>query len=289
MPRFALLLTTLIWGATFPATKAVLEQIPPLSFLFLRFLLGALLVGGGFLLWRLRLHREPAVLRASAIATCWLFLGYVLQTVGLHYTTASNSAFITALYVVMVPLILRRFDRRVWLATGIATVGLWLLVKPSASGNLGDLLTLGCALAFAAHIACLERFTREADPPSLFAWQMIAMVVLLLPTLLVEQPPAQAFAPTSVLFIGLGVTGGLATGAFAIQMWVQRIVPAQQVALIFASEPAYAAWLSWYFLGETLDTEGWIGSGLILVAVVVGAYGSGPRSPLPSVATVQAA
>lgn len=287
MPRLALLLTTFIWGATFPATKAALEQIPPFSFLFLRFLLGTLLVGGGYLLWRLRLHREPAVLRASAIATGWLFLGYVLQTVGLRYTTASNSAFITALYVVIVPLILRRFDRRVWLATGIATVGLWLLVKPSASGNFGDLLTLGCALAFAAHIACLERFTREVDAPSLFAWQMMASVVLLFPTMLIEQPPAGAFAPTMLLLIGLGVTGGLATGAFAIQMWVQRIVPAQQVALIFASEPAYAAWLSWYFLGETLDTQGWVGSGLILLAVLVGAYGSGPRSPLPSVGTVQ--
>jgi len=287
MPRLALLLTTLIWGATFPATKAVLEQIPPLSFLFLRFLLGAVLVGGGFLLWKLRLHREPAVLRASAIATCWLFLGYVLQTVGLRYTAASNSAFITALYVVIVPLILRRFDRRVWVATGIATVGLWLLVKPSASGNLGDVLTLGCAVSFAAHIACLERFTREFDAPSLFAWQMVASVVLLFPAMLIEQAPAQAFAPTMLLLVGLGVTGGLATGAFAVQMWVQRIVPAQQVALIFASEPAYAAWLSWYFLGETMDTQGWIGSGLILLAVVVGAYGNGPRSPSPSVGRVQ--
>lgn len=289
MPRLALLLTTLIWGATFPATKAVLEQIPPLSFLFLRFLLGALLVGGGFLLWRLRLHREAALLRASTIATCWLFLGYLLQTVGLNYTTASNSAFITALYVIIVPLILRRFDRRVWLATGIATAGLWLLVKPSGSGNLGDVLTLGCAAAFAAHIACLERFTRQVDAPSLFAWQMMAMVGLLLPALLVEQAPAQAFAPTTLLLVGLGVTGGLATGAFAVQMWVQRIVPAQQVALIFASEPAYAAGLSWYFLGEALDTQGWIGGGLILLAVLVGAFGSGPQSSLPPVGKVQPA
>ena len=287
MPRLALLLTTLIWGATFPATKAVLEQIPPLSFLFLRFLLGALLVGGGLLLWRLRLHREPAVLRASAIATCCMFIGYLLQTVGIQYTTASNSAFITALYVVIVPLILRRFDRRVWLATGIATVGLWLLVKPNASVNIGDFLTLGCAVSFAAHIACLERFTREVDAPSLFAWQMLASAVLLFPTMLIEQAPAQAFAPTPLLLVSLGVTGGLATGAFAVQMWVQRIVPAQQVALIFASEPAYAAWLSWYFLGETMDTQGWIGSGLIVLAVVVGAYGSGPRSSSPTISTLQ--
>jgi drug/metabolite transporter (DMT)-like permease len=190
---------------------------------------------------------------------------------------------------VIVPLILRRFDRRVWLATGIAMMGLWLLVKPSASVNVGDLLTLLCAIAFAAHIACLERFTREVDAPSLFAWQMMAMVVLLLPALLFEEAQAQAFAPTMVLLVGLGVTGGLATGAFAVQMWVQRIVPAQQVALIFASEPVYAAGLSWYFLGETLDIQGWVGSALILLAVLVGAFGSRPQPSSPAVSSVQPA
>jgi drug/metabolite transporter (DMT)-like permease len=77
----------------------------------------------------------------------------------------------------------------------------------------------------------------------------------------------------------LGVTGGLATGAFAVQMWAQQIVPAQQVALVFASEPAYAAWLSWYFLGESLDRAGWIGSGLILAAVVLGAFETGTAVP----------
>lgn len=275
MPRLALLLTTLIWGATFPATKAALEQIPPLSFLFLRFLLGAALVVGWLLAANHPLRRERAVLRAAAVATVFLFFGYVLQTVGLRDTSASNSAFLTALYVVIVPIMLRRFDRRVMTAAAIATAGLWLLVKPSATMNGGDLLSFGCAVAFAGHIVCLERFTREFDAPSLLAWQMAAMTVLLGPTLLWEQAPAGSFAPTGVLLIGMGVTGGLATGAFAVQLWAQRIVPAQQVALVFASEPAYAAWLSWYFLGETMDTSGWIGSGLILAAVVLGAFGTG--------------
>ncbi len=283
MPRLALLLTTIIWGATFPATKAALEQIPPFSFLFLRFLLGALLVGLWLLAVRHAFRRERAVLQASAIATVFLFLGYVLQTVGLRYTSASNSAFLTALYVIIVPVILRRFTWRIVAATIIATAGLWLLVKPSASMNLGDVMTFGCAVAFAGHIVCLERFTRRFDAPSLLAWQMAAMPVLLAPALLWEQAPAGAFAPTAVLLVGLGVTGGLATGAFAVQMWAQQIVPAQQVALVFASEPAYAAWLSWYFLGETLDTAGWIGSGLILAAVVLGAFESGPAAATPAV------
>lgn len=277
MPRLALLLTTLIWGATFPATKVVLEQLPPLSFLFLRFCLGAFLVVVGMLLLGFPFRREPCVLRASAIATVWLFLGYLLQTVGLWYTTASNSAFITALYVVFVPLVLRRFGRRVWLATSIAMGGLWLLVKPAIAMNVGDLLTLGCAVAFAAHIACLERFTREVDAPSLFTLQMVAMAVIFFPAMMLEGAPAESFAPTAALLVGLGITGGLATGAFAVQVWAQRLIPAQQVALVFASEPVYAAWLSWYFLGESLDLQGWIGSGLIVAAIVIGAFATEPH------------
>lgn len=271
MPRLALLLTTVIWGATFPATKAALEQIPPLSFLGLRFLLGTLLIAAWFLTTGYRLRRERAILSASAIATVFLFFGYALQTVGLHYTTASNSAFLTALYVIMVPLMLRRFDRRVMIATVIATAGLWLLVKPSAIMNLGDAMTIGCAIAFAGHIVCLERYTRVFNAPSLLFWQMIAMTWLFLSMMTWEQAPARAFAPTEALLIGLAVTGVFATGAFAVQMWAQQLIPAQQVALIFASEPAYAAWLAWYFLGETLDVQGWIGSGLILTAVIIGA------------------
>ena len=104
MPQFALLLTTVVWGATFPATKAALEQIAPLSFLFLRFFLGMIVVLTVLLLMRRRLVTDVCMLRISLIATGWLFLGYVLQTVGLRFTTASNSAFITVLYVVFVPL-----------------------------------------------------------------------------------------------------------------------------------------------------------------------------------------
>ncbi|MGC4096314.1 MAG: DMT family transporter [Nitrospira sp.] len=273
MPRLALLLTTVIWGATFPATKAALEQIPPLSFLLLRFFLGTVLVLLWFVISRHRLHRDRAVLGASALTTVFLFLGYLLQTVGLRYTSASNSAFLTALYVIFVPMMLMRIDRRIVLATGIAMVGLWLLVKPDTAMNLGDLMTLGCAVAFAGHIICLERFTRQVDAPSLFVWQMLAMTVLFLPAPWWEETTQNAFSPTAVLLIGLGVTGVLATLAFAVQMWAQRLVPAQQVALLFASEPAYAAWLSWYFLGETLDPQGWIGSALILLAVIIGAFG----------------
>ena len=90
MPQLALLLSTLVWGATFPATKAALEEILPFSFLFLRFLLGTVLTLGIVLAAGRRLRLDRDVLRMSAIATVFLFLGYATQTVGLRYTTASS-------------------------------------------------------------------------------------------------------------------------------------------------------------------------------------------------------
>lgn len=270
MPRFALILTTLIWGATFPATKAALSQSPPFSFMFLRFLLGAILAVGVYLLAGGKLRVDRDLLRMSGIATIFLFLGYVTQTVGLQYTTASNSAFITVLYVIFVPLFLRRFHGRAWFSAALALTGLWFLVTPSLDMNVGDLWTLACAVAFAGHIACMEAFSRRGKAALFFLWQMILVTLLLGPAMLIEGPTWEQIAPTGILLVGLGVTGGLATGAFAVQVWAQRVLPAQQVALIFSLEPAFAAWLSWYFLGEQLSAQGWIGSGLILAAVILG-------------------
>ena len=283
MPRFALILTTLIWGATFPATKAALAQIPPFSFMFLRFLLGAILAVGVYLAVGGRLRFDRELLRMSGIATIFLFLGYVTQTVGLQYTTASNSAFITVLYVIFVPLFLRRFQGRAWFSAALALTGLWFLVEPSLKMNVGDLWTLTCAVAFAAHIACMEAYSRRGEPALFFLWQMILVTALLGLAMPLEGPTWEQVAPTAVLLVGLGVTGGLATGAFAVQVWAQRVIPAQQVALIFSLEPAFAAWLSWYFLGEQMSEQGWIGSGLILAAVILG--GTAPASASATVPT----
>ena len=289
MPQLALLLTTFIWGATFPATKAVLEQIPPLSFLFVRFLVGAALALAVVLILKIRLRMDRVTLRMSVIATIWLFFGYVLQTEGLRYTTASNSAFITALYVIFVPLFLKRFEVRIWMSAGLALSGLWLLVDPRVSLNVGDLMNLACAAAFAAHIICMESYTRKGDAVSLFVWQMVFITGVMLVAMILESPERIAFTPTPMLLMALTVTGVCATGAFAVQLWAQKIVPAQRVALIFSLEPAYAAWLAWYFLGEHLDPQGWIGSALILTAVLLGSMGKDlakvdvPVRPSPAV------
>ena len=136
-------------------------------------------------------------------------------------------------------------------------------------------MTLASAAAFAAHMVCLERYTRTADPVSLFVWQLFFMTLALLGAMWWEHPTASMFEPSRTLIVGLVVTGVLATGAFAVQMWAQRLLPAQQIALLFAVEPAVAAWLAWYFLGETLDAVGWLGSVMILAGVLLGSWTTG--------------
>jgi drug/metabolite transporter (DMT)-like permease len=271
MPQLALVLTTVIWAATFPATKLALEQVLPLSFLFLRFVVSSLVLTFVFIVARrpLRLTRET--LRPAAVASIFLFLGYVTQTVGLRYTTASNSAFITALYVVLVPLFLRRFDLRLWTALSFAMSGLWLLIRPSTEMNRGDLFTLACAAAFAVHIIAVEAYVHRSDVLSFSTWQLVMVTGALVGPALMEGYRPWTVTVTPTLVWALLITGVLATAlAFCVQVWAQKYVPAQRVALIFALEPALAAWLAWLVLGERLDAFGWVGSALITAGVLIG-------------------
>ena len=276
MPQLALLLTTVLWAATFPATKLALEQVLPFSFLFLRFLLGALAVGIVLAVFRRTLKWDAATLRMAGIASSFLFVGYAAQTVGLRYTTASNSAFITALYVVLVPLFLKRFDGRLWIALALAVAGLWLLIHPSAEMNVGDLYTLMGAVAFALHIIAVEAYTWRNDIASFSAWQLVMVTGVLAGPALAEGFRLESIAFTPTLLWALVITGVGATAfAFFVQVWAQRHVPAQRVALIFAFEPALAAWLSWLVLGEQLGAAGWAGSGFITAGVLFGTMRKG--------------
>ncbi len=278
MPQLALLLTTFIWAATFPATKLALAEVPPFSFLLLRFLLGTIAVGIVLAGFRHALKRDAGTLRMAGIASLFLFIGYAAQTVGLRYTTASNSAFITALYVVLVPLFLRRFDARLWIALALAVGGLWLLIRPSTDMQMGDLYTLVCAVAFALHIIAVEAYTWRSDIASFSAWQMVMVTGVLVGPAIGEGFRFDAITFTPTLLGALVITGVGATAlAFFVQVWAQRHVPAQRVALIFAFEPALAAWLAWLVLGEQMDAAGWAGSGLVTAGVLIGATAAAPR------------
>jgi drug/metabolite transporter (DMT)-like permease len=267
-----LLLVALIWGSTFVLVKRTVVQYPVYAFLFLRFALatGVLLVLFGRRLARL----SPSMLLAGAAIGLFLFGGYAFQTVGLQYTSASKAGFITGLSVVFVPMLSMVFLRRMpepqaLLGVVLATVGLALLtlgrdLRPAQ----GDLIVLGCAVCYALHIVAVSRFAPRTDALALTVVQ-VAVVALLSGAVSLAAGEWPRAIPAPVL-LAAAFTGVLATAlAFAVQNAVQTRTTATHTALIFTTEPVFAALFGFLLAGERLGVWGWGGCGLILLGMLL--------------------
>ncbi len=266
-----LLTITGFWGLTFPVTKDALRFISPALFIFLRFVLAALVV---YPIFRMRIHRDrlASALPACAIALT-IFAGFITQTVGLNYTSANKSAFITSMYVVFVPFIsffLEGKKLKVWPAAGIllAIAGLYLLAKPQAASiNVGDALTLICAIAFAFQIVMTNIYTRSHDPAALLFYEFCATAILCAPLLLIRTAPPvwDGHLVFGVLYIALVAT----VFNIYIQNTYQKNVLTTRAALIYATEPVFASVFAYLLLGETFTRTGFFGAGLIIAGLVV--------------------
>jgi drug/metabolite transporter (DMT)-like permease len=276
-----LILVTLVWGATFVVIKDALRDISPLLFNTVRMTLAAATLG---LIYMGSLRRMTwDALKSGVLVGAFLWVGYEFQTTGLKLTTPSKSAFLTGVSVVLVPVFLALFWRKklrpwTWAGVAMAFVGLYLLTVPAgeaSSGgfslngvNLGDVLTLGCAIGFALQIIFMGRATRAHRFEQLATIQAATAAVLMAMTFpLVEH----VYVVWSARVIwAIAITGLLGTAAaFTIQAWAQQFTSPTYTALIFALEPVFA-WLTSYFvLRERLGYRGGLGAGLILVGIVV--------------------
>lgn len=263
----ALLAASFVFGATFVVVKAAVTQVPPLTFVAWRFLLGALLLS----LFTLPRGRE--IWWHGALAGTALFVGYAFQTAGLTATSASNSALITGLYVVITPFLASFFARRApsWWSVVAAALSFGGLILITGAGGLsfdrGDLLTLACAFSFSAHIVILSRLARHHPVVPFTAVQLAVTSALAFPAALLLEGP---IVPPSSVWGALLLTGiGASAGCFVLQIWAQTVVGATTAAVVLAAEPAFAVATAWVVLGERLTLAGWTGAALILVAIFI--------------------
>ena len=272
----ALVLNTVVWGATFVLVKAALLDISPLLFLALRF---SLATGALLALFRgpRRVPFTGKAVAAGALAGVFLFSGYLFQTLGLRLTTAPKSAFITGLTSVMVPLLAALVYRNrpqvsevagVLVAT--AGLGLMALEGAGAGGSIGrgDLLTFFCAIGFAAHIVTLGHFSETMRFQVLSVAQVGAAAVLALSLFWWAETPQVRWRPAVICAIL--VTGLLATAlAFTIQAWAQQYTTSTRTGLIYMLEPVFAWITSYCIVGEGLSGRAAAGAALILGGVVL--------------------
>jgi drug/metabolite transporter (DMT)-like permease len=261
---------TVIWGSTFVLVQAALKDISPILFLAIRFTIAALALA---LLFRGRARYRPT--RGGLIAGGCLFAGYLFQTVGLQFTTASKSAFITGLAIPLVPLLtsLVYLSRpRILEMAGVlfasAGMGLMTLQGDSLRIGRGDLLTFFCAVAFAAHIITLGHYSGRISFESLSFMQVAAAGLLSLSSFWWVEKPVMHLTP--VVWIALGTTGLLATAlAFTVQAWAQQHTTPTRTALIYSLEPVVAWFTSFWVMGELLSRRAALGAALILTGILL--------------------
>ena len=272
-----LLAATFVWGSTFIVIKSALVDSTPLVFNAVRMVFAAIVLG--LIFFRQLRKTPPGALRAGFEIGTLMWLGYEFQTAGLLYTSASKSAFLTGISVVLVPLLLaifwRRHVNRYTLAgVSAAFIGLYLLCVPPAQGlslaslNRGDLLTLACAVAFAFQIIILGRSAQHYD----FAHLVPIEIAVCAAWMLISIPIADRHGYirfTPAMLWALAVTALLGTVAcFIVQAWAQRFTPPTHTALIFSLEPVFAGITSYILIGERLGTRGLLGATLILTGVL---------------------
>lgn len=278
-----LLVTALIWGFAFLAQKLGMDHVGPFAFTVARnalavpFLLGVLAV-------RNRLDGTCRPVRTCFGRTEWiggfwcgsaLFVASMFQQIGIQHTTPGVCAFLTANYVLAVPL-LGFFAGRVprwfvWPGVALALAGTYLIcMTGSVPIGTGEILTLICAFCFAGEILVVDRYAAKTDVLALSCIQFLTSVVLGLPFLLLSSErallsPANLWAAAgAIAFCGI-LSSGV---AYTLQNVAQSRVPPALAAIIMALESVFGALAGWLFLGDILTARQLVGCGLVLAAVI---------------------
>ncbi len=286
-PRSAalLVLTALIWGFGFVAQSAGLAHVGPLTLNGVRFLVASVVLAALVpLLDKIR-GLAPSVWGTQDVAARkQLLIGGVacgvallaastLQQYGIVYTSVGKSGFLTALYILLVPLLgmLRgkRPPAKVWAGVALALVGMYLLcINEGFSVNIGDVLTIGCALMFSLHILIIDHFAARVDGVRLSCIQFLVCGLLgCVPMLLLEQPHA---ADLLGAWLPIFYAGAISAAmGYTLQILGQKGTDPTLASLILSLESVFAALGGWLVLGQTLAPRELLGCALVFAAILL--------------------
>jgi drug/metabolite transporter (DMT)-like permease len=275
----ALLLTTASWGSTFFLIKDLLDRMPTLDFLAVRFTIAGLVMFA--IAHRAVLALSGQVLRRAVVVGGIYGVAQILQTAGLAHTAASVSGFITGMYVVCTPLLaavlLRTpISRTTWGAVALATAGLGVLTLQGFSIGYGEALTFVAAVLYALHIVSLGAWSTARDALGMSVVQLLVIAAI---CLLATAPDGVVLPPTgrdwaSVVYMAM-VAGALALIA---QTWAQSQLTPTRTAIVMSMEPVFAAFFAVLLGGEGLTGRMLVGGAMVLTAMFV--VELGPQRPV---------
>ena len=275
-----LLITAMIWGSAFVAQSKGMEFIGPFTFNVLRNFVGGIVLLPVIAIFSRGTNHSPEekkqinknTLIGGVFCGIVLFVASSFQQYGLVHTTAGKAGFITALYIVIVPLLGvfmgKKVPKIVWGCVALAIAGFWLLcIKEGFSVGLGDLMVLICAFFYSMHIVTIDHFSPKADCVKMSCVQFwVAGFISLIPMLLFEEPRMDAImdAKWTVLYAGV-LSSGV---AYTFQIIAQRHTEPTVATLLMSLESVFAALSGWLILNETMLPKEFIGCILVFTAVI---------------------
>jgi drug/metabolite transporter (DMT)-like permease len=285
--EIALLFNTLIWGGTFALIKNALTDVSPMMFIGLRFGIASLIFLPFVYSHLIKADRKTLI--AGSILGGFYFSGFATQTLGLNLTTATKSGFITGTFVVFIPILQLIIEKRKpkWFNVVSVIIVLIGLIMLSSKGenifefisqlgmdfNLGDLLTLTCALLFAFQVVYVDVFTKKYDYlPMVFVQLFITGLGGFLFSFIFSVTSVEQFVFTinSKVIIATLYTAIFASIiATVIQLKFQKTVSPTKAGIIFSIEPIFAAVFAYFLLSEKISNFGLIGCALIFIGVII--------------------
>lgn len=278
----SLLFVAAVWGGGFVAVKDALNNITPMMLMAMRFIMATIFVYAFLHKWIGKISKED--LKKGSVVGFLLFLAFAAQTFGLQFTTASKQGFLTATYVVMVPLLYWMLYRkmpgvRAFIGSFFTIAGIALISFQDASIfslNIGDGLTLLCALLFAAHIISIEYFAKDMNVFKLAFVQIAAAAVLFTVTaLLTESMPAVITSRTWIALIYMSMFSTFL--CFTVQTVAQKYTTSSHASIIMSLEAVFAAIFGVLILKEHLTPLMIAGCGLIFVAILIVELNTSPK------------
>lgn len=284
-----LFITAVIWGVAFVAQSAGMDYVGPYTFNAVRCLLGGIvLIPCVFFLTRSAkkeqkkdgtaskmpvMDRPKDLLIGGLICGFMMFVSTTLQQVGIAYTTVAKAGFITALYIIIVPILgiflKRKAGLKIWISVVIALVGLYLLcMKGSLSLSKGDFLILICSICFAIHIMVVEHFTEKVSGTKLSCIQFLFAGALSSVLMFLFEEPH--WADIGAAWLPICYAGILSCGvAYTFQIIGQRGTDPTIASLILSLESVVSVLAGWILLGETLSPREILGCVLMFGAIIL--------------------
>ncbi|TDT58435.1 DMT family transporter [Fonticella tunisiensis] len=273
----SLLGITIVWGASFTLMKEGIKDIPPYTFLAIRYFLGSLVL---ILFFRNRIRNlNLETLKYGFLIGLALACGSIFQILGLQYTTASKSGFITGLAVIFVPVIMAVLYKKLpgfKAAAGIlaSLLGLGLLTLNNNTGiNGGDILTLFSSVFFAFQIIFVDKYGAKFDSLALTVTEMVVVALFSGILGIFFEGFKVVVTPTSVFSI-LFTAIFCSALAYWVQMEMQKYTTASHAAVIFLGEPVFSIIIAALFLGEAMTVKMALGAMLILLGMIAVEFSS---------------